>query len=369
VRLLWIEVRDFRNHRELTLQVPPGLTVVVGPNGRGKTNLLEAAHYLCTLASPRVSTDLPLVRSGASSAFLRGEAEADGGRFLVEVEVRANGQNRVQVNRSTVRRKRDLRRHLRSVFSGPDDLHVIQGDPSERRRFLDEAVRTLWPARDTSATAYERALRQRNRLLKEADGGAPAGLEAWDEELIEKGLALTRLRASATEAVRAAAGSEFRTLTGQQEDTLVVSYLPSAGSVSAALDESTTTLEAEFRERLALRRGDELVRRTTLVGPHRDDLELRIEGLVARGFASHGEAWGAAIALRLALASAVEREVGEAPLLILDDPFSGLDPDRRRRLSGGLGGRGQVLLAVPDDEHVAAGGSVWRVGEGVVAER
>src|SRR6185503_13153924 len=122
-----------------------------------------------------VSTDLPLVRSGASSAFLRGEAEADGGRFLVEVEVRANGQNRVQVNRSAVRRKRDLRRHLRSVFSGPDDLHVVQGDPSERRRFLDEAVRTLWPARDTSATAYERALRQRNRLLKEADGGAPAG--------------------------------------------------------------------------------------------------------------------------------------------------------------------------------------------------
>jgi DNA replication and repair protein RecF len=370
VRLLWIEVRDFRNHRELTLEVPPGLTVVVGPNGRGKTNLLEAAHYLCTLTSPRVSTDLPLVRVGASSAFLRGEAEAEGARFLVEVEVRASGQNRVQVNRSPVRRKRDLRRHLRSVFSGPDDLHVVQGDPSERRRFLDECVRTLWPAREGLPAAYERALRQRNRLLKDAEGGGPpAGMEAWDEELIAHGLALTRARARAAEAVRDAASGAFAALAGQDQDVLVVTYVPSAGPLDAALSEAPEALEDAFRERMASRRADELIRRTSLVGPHRDELELRVEGLVARGFASHGEAWGSAIALRLGLASAVERDLGEAPLLILDDPFSGLDPERRRRLSAGLEGRGQVLIAVPDDAHIAEGASVWRVGEGVVAER
>jgi len=370
VRLLWIEVRDFRNHRELTLEVPPGLTVVVGPNGRGKTNLLEAAHYLCTLASPRVSTDLPLVRVGASSAFLRGEAEAEGARFLVEVEVRASGQNRVQVNRSPVRRKRDLRRHLRSVFSGPDDLHVVQGDPSERRRFLDECVRTLWPAREGTASAYERALRQRNRLLKDGDGGGPpAGLDAWDEELIAHGVALTRARAAAAEAIRDAASGAFATLAGEEQDVLVATYVPSAGPVETAVEESPDVLELAFRERLAARRGDELIRRTSLVGPHRDDLELRVEGLVARGFASHGEAWGSAIALRLGLASAVARDLGEPPLLILDDPFSGLDPERRRRLAASLGGRGQVMIAVPDDEHIAEGASVRRVGESVVAER
>jgi DNA replication and repair protein RecF len=325
-------------------------------------------HYLCTLSSPRVSTDLPLIRAGATSAFLRGEAEAGSARFLVEVEIRTGGQNRVQVNRSAVRRKRDLRRHLRSVFSGPDDLHVVQGDPSERRRFLDEAVRTLWPARESTATSYERVLRQRNRLLKDADGAPPLDLAAWDTELVMHGAALTRARAAAAEAVRRTAGEEFGSLAGQTDEVLVATYVPSAGPVEAALEDGTEELERIFRERMVLRRGDELVRRTTLVGPHRDELELRIQGLVARGFASHGEAWGAAVVLRLALAAAVGRDIGELPLLLLDDPFSGLDPERRRRLSGRLEGRGQAILAVPDDEHVPPGAAIWRVGEGVRVE-
>jgi DNA replication and repair protein RecF len=370
VRLLWIEIRDFRNHRELSLEVPDGLTVVVGPNGRGKTNLLEAMHYLCSLTSPRVSVDLPLIRTGATSAFLRGEAEAGGARFLVEVEIRAGGQNRIQVNRSAVRRRRDLRRHLRSVFSGPDDLHVVQGDPSERRRFLDEAVRTLWPAREAVAATYERALRQRNRLLKDAEGpGPPSGMEAWNAELVAHGVALTQARAAAAEAIRETVGGEFRMLAGHTDELLAATYVPSAGPVEAALEDGPEKLERAFRDRLALRRGDEMIRRTTLVGPHRDDLELRIQGLVARGFASHGEAWGAAIVLRLALGAAVGRDLGEVPLLLLDDPFSGLDPERRRHLSASLDGRGQVVIAVPDDDHIVPGASVWRVGEGVVAER
>src|SRR5438034_5291533 len=149
MRLSWLEARDFRNHAQISLEIPPGLTTVVGPNGRGKTNLLEAIHYLCTLESPRVSTDLPLVRTGATEAFLRGEVESLGGRALIEVEVRASGQNRVQVNRSPVRRKRDVRRQARAVFSGPDDLSVVIGEPEHRRRFLDEAVRGIWPLKES----------------------------------------------------------------------------------------------------------------------------------------------------------------------------------------------------------------------------
>jgi DNA replication and repair protein RecF len=360
VRLTWLEARNFRNHREVAVEVPPGLTAIVGPNGRGKTNLLEALSYLCALSSPRVSSDLPLVRFGASSAFLRGEVESlAGGRFLIEVEIRAGGQNRVHVNRAAIRRKRDLRRDVRVVFSGPDDLPIVQGDPAERRRFMDEAAAALWPGKDTLASRYERVLRQRNRLLKEWGGmGEPAGLSAWDEELVAHGVALTEARAEAVSRFGDRAAHEFRGLSAGSREALVVRYDPAV--------EGDPRDEA-FRVRLAQRRGDELVRRTTLVGPHRDDLSLSVEGLAARGFASHGEAWGGAIALRLALAHAVAMEMKEPPVLLLDDPFSGLDPERRRRLAGDLDQRGQVVITVPDEDHIPPGASVWTVGEAVVA--
>jgi DNA replication and repair protein RecF len=351
VRLGWIEARDFRSHREVSLVVPPGLTAVVGPNARGKTNLLEAVHFLLALESPRTSADLPLVRWGAGSAFLRGEVETVSGRVLIEVEVRAEGSNQVRVNRSAVRRKRDLRKQVRSVFCGPDDLDVVLGEPGERRRFMDEAVRTLWPHREGTASAYERVLRQRNRLLKDWAGpGEPPGLEGWDEELVVHGTALTKVRGEGMETVRYRAAEEFQTLAGGTGEALVVEYRPSVEGLFA---------EEAFRTQLGERRQDELVRRTTLVGPHRDELSLAVQGLAARSFASHGEAWGAAVSLRLALAGAVGAELGEPPVTLLDDPFSGLDPERRRRLAAGLGERGQLLLAVPDEAHIPPGATVW----------
>lgn len=356
MRIEWLEVRDFRNHRELSLELGPGLTAVAGPNARGKTNLLEAVCYMCSLISPRVSSDLPLVRWGAQSAFLRGQVESARGRYLIEVEVRTGGQNKVLVNRTPVRRKRDLRRDVRAVFSGPDDLSVVQGDPSERRRLMDEAVRTLWPAKEGVAGAYERALRQRNRLLKDWDGGTePAGLQGWDAELVAHGSSLTELRGMAVELLRHRAAEEFRGVAGPEEGTLLVEYAPSVQG---------DPLDEAFIARLAERRADELIRRTTLVGPHRDELALSVQGLVARGFASHGEAWAAAICLRLALAGAVSEEFGDTAILLLDDPFSGLDPERRARLAGGLAGRGQVLMAVPDESHVPSGAVVWLAKEG-----
>jgi DNA replication and repair protein RecF len=355
VRLEWFGARDFRNHRDVSVEVPDGLTVVAGPNAQGKTNLLEAMYYLCALTSPRVSSDLPLVRHGAEAAYLRGEVQTGQGRFLVEVEIRSSGANRAQMNRSPVRRKRDLRRHVRAVFSGPDDLSVVQGDPGERRRFIDDCVAVLWPAKDGLAAAYERVLRQRNRLLKDwAGGGEPPELEAWDEQLIAQGSSLIAARRLAVEAIRAHAGEEFQRLSGEP---MVVEYLPSVEEAGG---------EEAFRTRLRERREDELIRRVTLVGPHRDDLGLRIQGLAARSFASHGEAWGAAVCLRLALAGALMESEGESPMVFLDDPFSGLDPHRRKRLAAGLGALGQVLIAVPEAPDVLPRAAVWRLEGGEI---
>jgi DNA replication and repair protein RecF len=360
VRLSWAELRDFRNHEATLLEdVPEGLVVAVGPNGEGKTNLLEGIAFLFLLGSPRTSSMEPIVRRGAEAAYARGEVETDGGRMLVEVEIPGRGANRVQLNRSPVRRKRDLRRQVRGVFFGPDDLVVVIGDPSRRRDFMDEAIRELWPLKEGAITAYERALRQRNRLLKEWEGrGAPSGLEAWDAELTETGCALVRLRRDAVERIAPTAGEEYEHLAGYG---LLCEYTPNVG---------TEPLEDAFAERLAARRSDEIVRRVTLVGPHRDDLTLAVRDLGARGFASHGEGWAAALCLRLGLASGVEQEVREHPLLLLDDPFSALDPARQRRVAERLLGRGQVFVSVADEAHVPSGAErIWDVASGRVQER
>jgi DNA replication and repair protein RecF len=361
VRLVWLEVRDFRNYRETSLEVPGGVVAAVGPNAQGKTNLLEAAHYLLTLGSPRVAGDQPLVRSGLAGAYLRGEVATAGGRVLVEVEVRASGANRIQVNRSGVRRKRDLRQRVRSVMFIPEDLDIIQGEPEERRRFADEAVSALWPAEEAARAAYDRALRQRNRLLKENEGpDAPPDLEAWDGELCRSGGAVTRARGEALRRVAPRSGDEFAAVAGER---LRVEYRPSFDA------QPGEDLEAAMARRLRERREEEVVRRTTLVGPHRDEVHLAVGEMTARRFASHGESWAGALCLRLGVWGATEAEIGEPPVLILDDPFSGLDPVRRRRLGESLGRRDQVLLAVPDEAQVPPGASVWQVEEGRVTPR
>jgi len=360
LRLSWAELRDFRNHRSTRLEeVSQGLVVVVGPNGEGKTNLLEGIGFLFFVASARTSSVEPVVRRGADVAYARGEVDTLGGRVLVEIEIPGRGANRLQVNRSPVRRKRDLRRQVRAVFFGPDDLAIVTGDPSARRGFLDEAVRALWPLKESAITAYERVLRQRNRLLKDQEGaGPPAGLDAWDVELVQAGSALIRLRAEAVDRLTPTTEEEYRHVAGYG---LACSYVPSVWGED---------LERAFEDRLAERRADELIRRTTLVGPHRDDLSLSVRDLVARSFASHGEAWAAALCLRLGLASAVAEEIGELPVLLLDDPFSALDPRRQRRVAERLVERGQVVISVADEAHVPdQAAQVWDVMGGEVALR
>ena len=362
MRLAWVELRDFRNHALTRLDpIGDGLIVAVGPNGEGKTNLLEAMYFLYALGSPRTSTTAPLVREGADAAYTRGEFETDQGRVLVEVEIPQKGASRVKVNRSPVRRKRDLRRQVRAVLFGPFDLPVVTGDPSKRRAFMDEAVMALWPLKEALFAAYDRALRQRNRLLKEWDRpGVPVGMEAWDEELVAAGSALIKAREEAVQRLAPCASEEFVHVAGYE---LACVYRP---NVWDAAD-----LEGAYRAKIAERRTDELQRRTSLVGPHRDDLELAVRDLGARSFGSHGETWAAALCLRVGLATAVATELGEPPLLLVDDPFSALDPQRRAQLGERLAARGgQVIISVADEADVpAAASAVWDVNAGTVTER
>jgi len=345
MRLLWVELRDYRNHAHTRVDLGhDGIIVVAGPNGEGKTNLLEAMHFLYSLGSPRVSASEHLVRDAADAGYVRGEFETRDGRVLVEVEIRRKGANRVQVDRSTVRRRRDLRRAVRVVLFGPFDLPIVTGDPARRRAFMDEIAVLLQPARDTLTSSYERVLRQRNRLLKEHEGrGAPPELEAWDEQLIQTGTAVIEARAEAVEAIAPPASEAFSAVSGYD---MVVRYAPNV---------PTTDGEVGFRHRLDERRSDELQRRTSLVGPHRDDLDLAVRDLGARSFASHGETWVAALAVRLGLATAVEAAIGEPPVLLVDDPYSALDPTRRDRIAGLLAARpGQVVISVADEADVPA---------------
>lgn len=357
MRLSWLELRDFRNHALTRIDdIPMGLIVLVGPNGEGKTNLLEGIFFLYALASPRVSANQPLVREGTAAGYVRGEFETLSGRILVEIEIPATGASRVQVNRSAVRRKRDLRKQVRAVFFGPQDLRITLGDPAKRREFLDEALVALWPLKESLISAFDRTLRQRNRLLKEWDGrGEPVGLAAWDEELVLAGSALSRARSEAVSLLSPDASSEFQELAGYG---LECEYRPSVWD--------DDDVEGAYRMRIAQRRADELARRTTLVGPHRDDLQLVVRHLGARAFASHGEAWAAVLCLRLGLAGAVERQIGEPPLLLIDDPFSALDPRRRDALGHRLAGRaGQVIISVADKADIPGSASaIWDVLSG-----
>ena len=362
MRLAWLELRDFRNHGLTRIDpMPDGLIVAAGRNGEGKTNLLEGMFFLFSLSSPRVSANQPLVREGTEAAYARGEFETLGGRVLVEIEIPHKGATRVQVNRSPVRRKRDLRKQVRAVFFGPHDLRIALGDPSKRRDFLDEALVAMWPLKESLITAYDRALRQRNRLLKEWDRpGDPPEMQAWDEELITAGSALLRARADVTSRLGPEASSEFEALAGYG---LACDYRPSVWSED--------DLEGAYRERIAERRADERARRTTLVGPHRDDLELSVRDLGARAFASHGEGWAAVLCLRLGLAGAVEREIGEPPLLLVDDPFSALDPGRRDLVGERLSARGgQVVISVADEADIPRqADAIWDVVAGTTIPR
>jgi DNA replication and repair protein RecF len=411
VHLTRLALTDFRSYGELSIDLAPGVTTFSGPNGEGKTNLVEAVGYLATLGSHRVATDAPLVRRGADRAVLRAAVTGAQGRSLVEVEVNPGRANRVRLNRSPLARPRDILGALRTVLFAPEDLALVKGDPGERRRFLDDLLVATAPRYAGVRADYERVLRQRTALLKSAGArghlrgsareSVTTTLDAWDAQLARAGAPLLngRIRlvaalrphvSAAYEAVsRGAASRDVRD--EGDEGEIAMAYRCSVSDSAGAADpgaeapggpggtghaegagiagraDEVAGLETAMLKALAAVRASELDRGVCLVGPHRDELELSVGGLPARGYASHGESWSLALALRLA-SFALLREGREDPVLILDDVFAELDVGRRDRLAALVSGGEQVLItaAVPADIPDVLAGARFTVRAGTV---
>ncbi|MGY2065940.1 DNA replication/repair protein RecF [Blastococcus sp. SYSU DS0619] len=355
-----LQVGSFRSWDRVDLALGPGPTVFVGRNGEGKTNLVEAVGYLATMSSHRVSGDAPLVGHGAAQAVVRAALRRGDRELLVEIEINPGKANRVRVNRAALPRPREVLGLVRTVLFAPEDLSLIRGDPTERRRFLDELLATRTPRLAGVRSDYERVLKQRNALLKTARlarGKAMETLDVWDGHLTDLGgqLLAARLRLVADLAPHVA--ESYAGVAGEGAATAGLGYsstVPLAGDGAAlrAGDElpSGTELTEAMRARVAERRGDELDRGMTLVGPHRDDLVIHLGPAPAKGFASHGESWSLALALKLAT-FALLRSEGEDPILILDDVFATLDAERRAALAEVARSAEQTLItaAVIDD--------------------
>jgi DNA replication and repair protein RecF len=387
VHLTRLALTDFRSYPELSIELGPGVTTFSGPNGEGKTNLVEAIGYLATLGSHRVASDAPLVRRGAERAVLRGAVTGADRSSLVEIELNPGRANRVRLNRTPMPRPRDILGTLRTVLFAPEDLALVKGDPGERRRFLDELLVATAPRYAGVRADYERVLKQRTALLKSAGAKGhlrgPAReamtttLDAWDASLARTGAPLLAGRMRLVAALRPHVTAAYEAVSGGPAgEASALSYRSSvADDLGPALapslapgDDGMAALEALILKALAAIRSSELDRGVCLVGPHRDELELSIGGLPARGYASHGESWSLALALRLA-SFALLREGHEDPVLILDDVFAELDTGRRDRLAGLVADAEQVLItaAVPADVPDRLAGARFTVRAGVVA--
>lgn len=380
MRLSRLSLTDYRNYAVADVALEPGPSTFLGANGQGKTNLLEAAGYLATFGSHRVATDAPLIRQGAAQAIVRGVIVSAGRDSLLEVEVNPGRANRVRVNRAAAR-PRDALGILRCVLFAPEDIAVVKGDPDQRRRYVDDVLVSMRPRYAGVRSDYERVLRQRTALLKSAKArGAvpPEAMQVWDDHLVTTGAALTAGRLRLVAAIRPFLEASYSAVSGTERD-IDLRYRMSAVSAADGTaggpaqpdtgdpDPDPEKLALTLREALEARRRAELERAVCLVGPHRDDLELRIGGLPARGYASHGESWSLALALRLAAYQLLRGE-GEDPVLMLDDVFAELDSGRRDRLAAVVASAEQVLVtaAVAEDVPVSLAGARFGVANGVI---
>jgi len=378
VHLTRLALTDFRSYADLSLELGVGVSTFSGANGEGKTNLVEAIGYLATLGSHRVATDVPLVRRGAERAVLRTAVTGVNGSALVEVEVNPGRANRVRLNRAALPRPRDILGTLRTVLFAPEDLALVKGDPGERRRFLDDLLVATAPRYAGLRADYERVLKQRTALLKSAGGKAhlrgparesmTATLDAWDAQLARTGAPLLAGRMRLVAALRPHVEAAYEAVSGGPAgEASGMFYRSSALNYDDGF-EDVAALETAMLKALDRVRTSELDRGVCLAGPHRDELELSVGGLPARGYASHGESWSLALALRLASFTLL-RQGHEDPVLILDDVFAELDAGRRDRLAGLVAGAEQVLItaAVPADVPDVLAGARFDVQAGVIS--
>lgn len=368
-----LSLSDFRTYEQLDVSLTVGATVFVGPNGIGKTNILEAIGYLSTLSSHRVSSDAPLIRFGSERAVVRAKMVRGGQTSSLELEINESKANRVRVNRGNPGRARDVLGICRTVLFAPEDLALVKGDPGIRRRFLDELMVTLIPHHSATRTEYERVLKQRNALLKSARSGRytsghESTLEVWDQHMAHAAARLLHARIDALKQLEPHFARAYGELTdgskgahavyqssleiaeseGTQAGTNAEKSIP--GVSQGSIDDTTL----RYLEAFQTVRKKELERGISLVGPHRDDVQLILGSVPAKGFASHGEGWSLALSLRIGsyyLLCEDDPAPGATPILMLDDVFAELDRQRRTKLAAIVATAEQVLLtaAVPED--------------------
>jgi DNA replication and repair protein RecF len=377
-----LSLTDFRSYRDVDISLSPGVSAFVGPNGQGKTNLVEAIEYAATQSSHRVATDAPLVRSGAAQAIVRTTVQRADREAVIELEINAGGANRARLNRGAFVRPRDALSILRTVVFSPSDLDMVKGDPGSRRRFLDTLLVARQPRFAAVRADYDRVVRQRNSLLKTAGRGRGAGaggletLEVWDAHLARAGAELLAGRLGLVDELRPHVATYYSSVAHATPkpaggNVVAMAYEGSAPIPDASGHSGQPWSRDELGEilltEMSARRSEELERGISLVGPHRDDLALLLGDMPARGYASHGESWSYALSLRLA-AFGLLRADGDDPVLVLDDVFAELDDLRRQRLASVVSDAEQVLVtaAVPADVPADLSGHRFDVREGRV---
>ena len=371
---------NFRNYDSVDIKFAPGINILVGRNGQGKTNLVESINYLATLSSHRVSGYLPLIKKNSSQALIRLLAGFADRENLIEMELNVDESNRARINKSSVARVRDILGYLQSVIFSPEDLEIVKGDPSSRRDFLDQLLIQFSPRLAGVLSDYDRVLRQRNTLLKTSrnlpkESSGLNTLDAWDEQLVELGSEIILQRIMLVNKLLPHLDAAYKMIAEEKNDPSMVIKTSVLGNniddeIEAANFDKQAIIES-FRNKLASSRPKELERGVSLIGPHRDDLYLTLGELPAKGFISHGETWSIALALKLASANLLRNEsVAGDPVLILDDVFAELDSVRRARLIDLIASYEQVIITAAVREDIPAGinATIFSIRDGKVVD-
>ncbi len=318
-----LSLKNFRSYSELELPLDKGITIFVGRNGEGKTNIVEAILYLALLSSHRTSSDQPLVQLGNTSAYIRGKVDNNERDILIELEVNTEKANRARINQNPVRSQKEIFGILQAIYFSPEDLDLVRGDPTERRRFIDQILTLRSPRMAGVISDYERAVRQRNSLLKSRSNLST--LESWNQQVAEFGGEIIAARITTLNELQPIFTAVYQEISPEKNAHII--YKSSIDNPSIIREENQRVILEKFKEI----QNQEIERGLTLVGPHRDDLTLMLGDHPVKGYASQGESWSVALSLKLASYQLLQND-GSQPILILDDVFSELDEGRRDRL-------------------------------------
>ena len=356
-----LNLTNYRSYTNLDQPLTNGISIFVGKNGEGKTNIAESILYLTFLSSHRASSNTPLVKLGNTSAYIRAKVKYPEREILVELEINSEKANRAKINQNPVRSQKEIFGIVQSIYFSPEDLDIVRGDPSERRRFIDQLLTLRSPRVAGIITDYDRAVKQRNSLLKTRAN--PDSLSAWDSQVADFGGQLIALRMAALSELKPIFNNVYKDISDSKPAEII--YKSSIENPTEDASENTN----KIMEKLISNRGAELERGLTLTGPHRDDLTLILGDHLVKGYASHGESWAIALSLKLATYNLLKSD-GLSPILILDDVFSELDEERREKLAQIAESAEQTLItvAVENDLPKLLTGTKYLVKSGTVTK-